>query len=514
MTSKSCEQDAVPTKLLKDILPSVISIITNIVNISLTEGLYSYQWKTAIIRPLLKKSGLELIPSNYRPVSNLSFLSKVVEKAALNQFTRHCDAHHLMPDYQSAYRRYYSCETALVKLVNDLLWNLENQNITMLTAIDLSAAFDTVDHGVLLDVLQKQFGIEGKTLKWMDEYLRPRKCKVNIGSSYSLEKPLEFSVPQGSVAGPVLYSAYASTLKYVIPESVDIYGYADDHILKTAFSAGNVDHESSSVNKLQDLMFDIKDWMDQNRLKMNSSKTEFMLFGSRQQLTKCHTGELQVVNDKIPRSQAIKYLGSWLDECLSFKTHVTKKCQAASINLQRIRLISQHLERESLESIVIGTVTSHLDYANSLLYGVPDKDIRRMQLVQNYAAKLVLGRDWKSSSSACLRELHWLPIRFRINFKIATLVFKCLNNSAPIYLQNMLAQVNSNRLRTGLRSKSEFKKLVVPFCKKKTFANRSFSVSGPTVWNSLPSDIRSSENIQTFKRKLKTHYFRLAFNIT
>ena len=227
-----------------------------------------------------------------------------------------------------------------------------------------------------------------------------------------------------------------------------------------------------------------------------------------------HTEELQVVNDKIPRSQAIKYLGSWLDECLSFKTHVTKKCQAASINLQRIRLISQHLERESLESIVIGTVTSHLDYANSLLYGVPDKDIRRMQLVQDYAAKLVLGRDWKSSSSACLRELHWLPIRFRINFKIATLVFKCLNNSAPIYLQNMLAQVNSNRLRTGLRSESEFKKLVVPFCKKKTFANRSFSVSGPTVWNSLPSDIRSSENIQTFKRKLKTHYFRLAFNIT
>ena len=148
MTSKSCEQDAVPTKLLKDILPSVIPIITNIVNISLTEGLYSYQWKTAIIRPLLKKSGLELIPSNYRPVSNLSFLSKVVEKAALNQFTRHCDAHRLMPDYQSAYQRYYSCETALVKLVNDLLWNLENQNITMLTAIDLSAAFDTVDHGV------------------------------------------------------------------------------------------------------------------------------------------------------------------------------------------------------------------------------------------------------------------------------------------------------------------------------------------------------------------------------
>jgi hypothetical protein len=233
-------------------------------------------------------------------VSNISILSKVVEKAALLQFTKHCDDHHLMPDYQSAYRQYHSCETALLKLVNDILWNFEYQNITVLTAIDLSAAFDTVDHGVLLDVLQKRFGIEGKTLQWMDEYLRPRKCKVNIGSAYSSEKSLEFSVPQGSVAGPVLYSAYASTLQCVIPDNIDIQGYADDHILKNSFRAGSIDEEAGSIGKLQDLMFDVKEWMDQNRLKMNSSKTEFILFGSKQQLTKCQTRELQVVNDRIP----------------------------------------------------------------------------------------------------------------------------------------------------------------------------------------------------------------------
>ena len=204
MSSKCCELDVMPPKIMKQIIPSIITPITNLINNSLENGIFAKNWKTAIIKPLLKKAGLDLMCKNYRPVSNLSFLSKILEKCALLQFNNHCIANNLLPDYQSAYREHFSCETALVKLVDDMLWNMEEQKVTAVVAIDLSAALDTVDHDVLLDVLNNRFGLEGNTYNWIDSYLRPRKFKVNIGQSYSEEIDVKFSVPQGSIFGPVL----------------------------------------------------------------------------------------------------------------------------------------------------------------------------------------------------------------------------------------------------------------------------------------------------------------------
>ena len=137
-----------------------------------------------------------------------------------------------MPSYQSAYREHHSCETALVRLTNDLLWNMERQQVTALVVIDLSAAFDTVDHTVLLKVLQQHFGVNGKVLNWMDSYLRPRGFKVNIGNEYLKYIPMDFWVPQGSILGPVLFSAYISTLRLEVPRSIDLHGFADDHVMK------------------------------------------------------------------------------------------------------------------------------------------------------------------------------------------------------------------------------------------------------------------------------------------
>ena len=124
----------------------------------MANGVFVPQWKSAIVRPLLKKSGLELILKNYRPVSNLNFLSKLLEKVALEQFLGHCETRELFPSYQSAYRKHYSCETALIKLTADILLNMDNKRVTALAAIDLSAAFDTVDHLVLSKVLSTNFG--------------------------------------------------------------------------------------------------------------------------------------------------------------------------------------------------------------------------------------------------------------------------------------------------------------------------------------------------------------------
>lgn len=129
LSSKSCELDIIPTHILKDILPGILPVVTRIINLSLEEGVFVNSWKSAIVRPQIKKLGLKLLSSNYRPVSNLSFLSKVLEKAALLQFMAYSDLNCLLPDYQSAYRTNFSCETALVKLMNDLLWSKEQRRI-------------------------------------------------------------------------------------------------------------------------------------------------------------------------------------------------------------------------------------------------------------------------------------------------------------------------------------------------------------------------------------------------
>ena len=269
IATKSCKLYAIPTSVLKQITLSIVPTITKIISISLTQGKFAEEWKAAIVHPLLKKLGSELTPANYRPVSNLSFLSKLLEKCTLQQFNKHCITNMLLPDYQSAYRKNYSTETSLIKLINDILKAMEKQEVTALTALDLSAAFDTVIHEILIGVLEHQFGITNSALSWIKAYLYPRKFIVDINGHSSREIDLKYSVPQGSLAEPILYLAYASTLRYIIPANsmININGYADDHSLNKNFSVNNRIEETSTIRSLELCMTDIKDWMDSNRVK-------------------------------------------------------------------------------------------------------------------------------------------------------------------------------------------------------------------------------------------------------
>ena len=164
---------------------------------------------------------------------------------------------------------------------------------------------------------------------------------------------------------------------------------------------------------------------------------------------------------------------------------------------------------EACQTVVSGLVLSHLDYSNAILVNLPSNAIHKMQRVQNMAADIVLQDKQESSTTRCLQKLHWLPIKQRIKFKILTLVYKCINNQAPSYLQNLLTvNPTSNR---PTRSNSKYKQLVVPFTKRKTFADRSFSVVGPKFWNELPNELCMSMNLESFKRNLKTYLFHEAY---
>ena len=500
MPTKTCESDTLPTRLLKQSLDKLGETITAIVNISLRDGVFAKTLKEAIVRPLLKKPGLELVAANYRPVSNLPFISKVVEKCMLTRLNKHCDDNNLLPEYQSAYRKNYSCETALVKLMDDILWSMETQEVTAVVAIDLSAAFDTVDHNILLNVLEDRFGIKDSSLKWVDSYLRPRSLRVCVGDAYSSVRCLDFSVPQGSGAGPSFYSAYASTMRDIVPATVDIHGYADDHALKKAFKASSRTDEITSIASLRSVIFDIKSWMDENRLKMNNSKTEFILFGSRQQLAKLTTTTIDINGVLINRSPSIRYLGADLDERLTLGGMITRKCRVVMGNLQKLKLIRKCLTLSAATTVALGLVI-----ANALYSGLPAVEIQKLQRIQNMAAKIITGVNKCASSTTALKSLHWLPIRLRIEFKIATLVFRSLHGLAPSYLRDLIRPVSVTR--RGLRSQTKACILEVPFTRRKTFADRAFSTYGPRTWNLLPEDLRSIMDYQLFKKKLKTHMF-------
>ena len=508
MKTKSCELDPIPTHLLKNnkVLQLLLPPITKIINLSLSLGDFSSNWKCAIVRPLLKKSNLDHIPKNYRPVSNLQFLSKLAEKAALEQFNDHCLKYKLIPDYQSAYREGYSCETAVLKLHNDILWSMENQQIVACVMLDLSAAFDTVDHDLLLRVLQHRYSIEEKALRWYDNYLRPRQFKVCVGESYSEPQDLTFSVPQGSASGANIFVGYCESLIDAIPQDVDLKGFADDHLMHKAFAANKRAEETSTILQLEKAFLNVKNWMDGMRLKLNPDKTEFILFGNQVQLNKCHTSEFDACGDTIPCVKKVKVLGTVFDSNMKFTDHINLKVKTALFNFRKIKEIRQYLTRDTCLTLILGLVMSHLDYNNAVLIGVTDQAIKKFQRIQNMCAKLVLNYKKYDSATLALKELHWLPIKLRIQYKILCITHRCLYHIAPDYLKNLLVR-NKPSGRTLRSQKSTSNKLIVPYTKLKTFAAGSFSVKSPELWNELSEDITCTVDIVQFKKKLKTYLF-------
>ena len=261
MPSKTCQLDNVPTAKLQEILEGCLPSITHLVNSSLDQGKFCKEWKEAVVKAINKEEN-----SNYRPVSNLCFISKIVEKITLDQFNQHCQDYNLVPEYQSAYRKKLICETSLVKLVNDILWNMENQLVTAIVILDLSAAFDTVDHDLLLEVLDKRFGIVNKAIDWYRSYLVPRRFRVAIKDKTSWPRQLDYSVPQGSIQGAFLFIAYVSTLDQVIDsEQLTLNGFADDHSIRRVFKPSKLGHkeELDTIAIMEKSMQDIKVWMGQ-----------------------------------------------------------------------------------------------------------------------------------------------------------------------------------------------------------------------------------------------------------
>ena len=384
--AKSCELDPIPTTLLYENLDILLPTITNIINTSLTTGIVPPDLKTAIVKPLLKKPSHDKQNKkklkNYRPISNLPFLSKILEKVVLHKLLSHLQENNLSNPIHSAYRAGHSTETVLLRIVNDILSALDNVNISVLLLLDLSAAFDTLDHQVLLSRLNFVFGIQSTALQWFQSYLSDIYQSTSVNNSSSSPSQLMYGVPQGSALGPILFVLYTAPLSDIIANySVNHQLFADDTQLQKCAPLSEVTNLTKELNACTD---DIKTWMTEKQLKLNDDKTEALLFPFSSSL-KPSTGPLPdsitLGSHNIPFSDSARNLGFILDSKLSTKKHIIKICQTAYFELKRISSIRRFLTEDATKTLVTFYILSRLDYCNCLLMGTPNSVIQPLQKI-------------------------------------------------------------------------------------------------------------------------------------
>ena len=370
--STTATVDPAPTKLVLEFTDVLLPVFQKIVNLSLTSGTVPIAFKKAVVKPLIKKPNLDPeVLGNYRPVSNLPYLSKILERAVADQLQAHLDTNGLHVKFQSAYRRGHSTETALLRILNDLLVMIDGGNNAILVLLDLSAAFDTLDHTLLLQRLHAEIGLDGSALDWFSSYLSCRSQQVLVGHALSAETPLLCGVPQGSVLGPLLFSLYTRQLADLIDKfCIDYHFFADDSEL---YSCLPTEPESalSALRNVESCCRQIKIWMTKNKLKLNEQKTEVLLCGPSSRRETVPVDCLSVGEASIPFSNVVKTLGVTLDAELSMEQHVSAVVRSCFFHIRSLSKVRPYITYKAASSIAVCLILSKLDYCNSLLSGLP-----------------------------------------------------------------------------------------------------------------------------------------------
>ena len=402
--------------------------------------------KDSVVTPLLKKLGADPETlANYRPITGIKYLGKLIERAALPQLTKHMVSNNLHIPNQSGYKTGHSCETLLVRVVNDIYLNLDISKCTVLLLLDLSAAFDMVDHDILLDILHREIGLRGTVLRWFESFLKGRHQAITINGTKSDYRENPFGVPQGSVLGPVLFNIYVrSLISHLESHGYSIHGYADDHQIFKGFRIEfQFDSLRNSLPKCLDL---VASWMNKFFLKLNASKSQVIVFTPEPQSDKLLVQRVFLSDGSIlPVSSKAMNLGVLLDSNLSFSPHIDMVIGGCYRLLRDISSIRKFLSTDDLKSLVNSIVVARIDNCNALYTGLTVHNISRLQRLQNSGARVIFGSRRRDHVSGLLKKLHWLTIRERIIFKVLCLIYKCLHGLAPSYLSEILPQTRETR---------------------------------------------------------------------
>ena len=495
-----CFSDPLPDVILENNVSLFLPIWTHIVNMSLQQSSMD-NLKLTDIKPFLKDLGLDTEEhKNFRPVSNLQFLGKLIERVVLKRLNSHLTQNNLHISNQYGYKKGHSTESILVKISNDILIASDQKTATVLLLLDLSAAFDTVDVKVLINILFEEIGIRGSALQWFKAFLMNRSMRVKINNSFSEIFVLEFGIPQGSVLGPVLFNIYIRSIyKHVENCGFNIKGFADDHQLYVSFSPSFQYHYlGEKINEILNL---VTKWTNTYFLKLNPSKTQIIVFGPKaiQDSLLIHGTFIDYNDTCIRFSNVVKNLGVLFDNGMTFSDQVKSCVSSTFAIIKNISRLKSFLTRKEKCTLVCSLILSKLDYCNSLYYNIDCDLLSKLQYAQNCAARLIYNRRKYDHVKDIFKDLHWLPIKSRIIYKILLMVHKCLYHTSPDDLNQL---ITFESVRTF--------NLTVSRCNS-SFGDRAFSVYTAKLWNPLPLHLKRETSIMHFKKLLKTYLFELSY---
>ena len=490
--NKSTGPDDIPTKLLKISAILIVEPLTKLFNKSLNQGIFSNSWKTANIKPIFKNKGSPANPTNYRPISLLSCISKMLEKIVFKNIYTHLSNNNLLSDKQSGYRPKHSTQLQLIYLTHNLYKELDSGREFTAIYLDISKYFDKIWHDGLLEKCKSDFGLTGTFLTWLQSYLTNRTHKVIIENSSSSLQTINAGCPQGSVLGPLLALMYLDGLSTMTTN--DTLFFADDTSLYASHS--NIDFGTTQIslqNDLDNIYRYGQDW----KIIYNGSKTIRQTFSLKKTP---NIPQLIFDGQVIPVNQSHKHLGISLSNDLKFKTHINDIIKKVNRALGPIYPIARYVPRTILDQMYSTYIRPYFDYCDIIYDGlITATDSLRLERLQNRVARLITGTMLRTPTNKLRLELGWTTMenRRKIHKLILYHRIQAPNSQMPLYINSILPESRISQTGKELRNSEA---ITQPYNRTSIFKN-SFIPNTTKLWNKLARSVRQSNHI-SFKRTI------------
>ena len=507
--TKAAGLDGLNGHFLKIAAPSISSILTRIYNRSISIGVFPDSWKIAKVSPLFK-SGSLFDRSNYRPISVLATISKVLERHVYASFYTFLTEYDLLTDNQFGFRESRSCELAVTDLTDNILTNMDNSSLNGLLLIDLKKAFDLVDHSTLLFKLSS-YGSSPLAMKWFTSYLSDRRQLTSFKGSLSDILPVLTGVPQGSILGPLFFLLFINDLPLHLSHSNSTM-FADD---TTILASSSTVHDLSL--KLNQVAYDVSSWAENNKMAVNTSKTKSMLIFSSRKAKYIGNPSLSLVmnGNEIEQVSHAKMLGVVLDSNLNWAYHIDNLCSTVNSRLALLRRIQPYLNQVCSIRFYNSCIHSHIIYC-SVAWGNCSKTLLlRILRLQKRAARIIFNADLLTPSVLLFSKLKWIPIFDLIKLRKLLLLFNILiNPNAPLCFKDRFSFLSDSR---PYRTRASLYDLKLPL-PRTDFGKRTFLFSGSTLFNALDPSLKQlacptastpdalTSRITALKLKLRTFF--------
>jgi len=479
-TKKACGYDMLPAKLLKT-ASNVLSIsLTPIINNSLNSSTFPSILKPAEVSPVFKKND-NMIKTNYRPISILTAFSKIFEGIICDQMMSYFD--NILSNLLSAYRKKYNCSNVLIRSIEAWRQSLDNGHIVATVLMDLSKAFDSLPHGLLIAKLHS-YGVSVNACDLIRSYLNDRPQRVKIGQYKSSWQTLKRGIPQGSLTGPMLFNFFLNDIFYYLNTN-NICNYADDNTLY--FSGPNITLVKRNIEEVSNAAID---WFSFNCMEANPNKFQAMILGS----ANSEPIQLSISNTQISPVNCVKLLGKHIDKDLKFNTHITNLCKKASRQINTLKRMSKYLNIQVKQKIYQSFILSNFNYCPTVYHQCSTEGTKKLEKLNERALRFV-NNDFVSSYKELLNTSKQTSLHLVRTKATAELVFKVLNSSAPP-LSNIFTIKNTYYTFRNIQI------LEMPKFKTIKYGRNSIGYQGAKIWNSVPNAIKTFQNFTDFKNAL------------